>query len=559
MVFPAAGFWHGVPMPLPINIQELLNGRTVEWDRLEFKEGWNPEEAVHAICAFANDFHNWGGGYLVFGVGEQGGRPRLPPQGLEPGLVDSIQRKLLELGHRIQPPYHPICEPAEIQGRLVLIVWVPGGEMRPYKAPVSLGKENREWGYYIRLHSTTTRAKGELEQELLALANRIPFDDRQNGTAKVSDLQPTYIRSFLAEVGSDLQTEAGSLPLDQLGRRMQIVRGPEEAPRPLNVGLLFFSPDPAKWFPQTQIDIVHLPKGRGGDQIIEKTFRGPLGAMLRDALAYLRNQVVTEFIVKHADRAEAERSFNVPYAALEEALVNAIYHRSYEEREPVEVQITPDEITILSFPGPDRSIRMEDLKTGRAVARRYRNRRIGEFLKELELSEGRGTGIPRIIASMAENGSGEPEFITDDDRTSFLVRLPVLTRVAEVRNPMVDPIGGDDVTDSKSKGRIPTMGVSPMDSRKVSQSVRMSVSGRILLVCRLPQSAATLQAMLGLKDRAHFLRQYIQPLLDQGLLEATVPDKPTSSRQAYRLTALGDKWLVKHLERPRPLPPQMDI
>jgi ATP-dependent DNA helicase RecG len=45
-------------MPLPINIEELINGRTVEWERIEFREGWNPERAIRTICAFANDFNN---------------------------------------------------------------------------------------------------------------------------------------------------------------------------------------------------------------------------------------------------------------------------------------------------------------------------------------------------------------------------------------------------------------------------------------------------------------------------------------------------------------------
>src|SRR5205823_6617392 len=100
--------------------------------------------------------------------------------------------------------------------------------------------------------------------------------------------------------------------LEELGRRMQIVRGPAEAPRPLNAGLLFFAPEPSRWFPQTQIDVVHLPQGRAGDQILEKIFKGPVGTMLRDALRYLRNSFVTEFVRKQPDRAEAERYFNLP-------------------------------------------------------------------------------------------------------------------------------------------------------------------------------------------------------------------------------------------------------
>ena len=55
-------------MPLPIAISDLLSGKTVEWERLEFKAGWNPLPVVHTLCAFANDFHNLGGGYIVIGV-----------------------------------------------------------------------------------------------------------------------------------------------------------------------------------------------------------------------------------------------------------------------------------------------------------------------------------------------------------------------------------------------------------------------------------------------------------------------------------------------------------
>lgn len=55
----------------------------------------------------------------------------------------------------------------------------------------------------------------------------------------------------------------------------------------------------------------------------------------------------------------------------------------------------------------------------------FLNRRIGEFLKELDLTEGRSTGIPKILKVMAANGSPAPLFETDDERASFVVRLPV--------------------------------------------------------------------------------------------------------------------------------------
>ena len=49
---------------LPINIDDLLHRRTVESERIEYKASWNPETVLHTLCAFANDFHNLGGGFM---------------------------------------------------------------------------------------------------------------------------------------------------------------------------------------------------------------------------------------------------------------------------------------------------------------------------------------------------------------------------------------------------------------------------------------------------------------------------------------------------------------
>jgi len=64
------------------------------WEQLEFKAGWNPEIILRSICAFANDFHNLGGGYIVVGIEEKDGQPILPPKGINPSSVDSIQKEL---------------------------------------------------------------------------------------------------------------------------------------------------------------------------------------------------------------------------------------------------------------------------------------------------------------------------------------------------------------------------------------------------------------------------------------------------------------------------------
>ena len=57
-------------MALPINIEDLLNKRKIEGNRIEFKKGWNPVDIYHSLCAFANDFDNLGGGYVLVGCTE---------------------------------------------------------------------------------------------------------------------------------------------------------------------------------------------------------------------------------------------------------------------------------------------------------------------------------------------------------------------------------------------------------------------------------------------------------------------------------------------------------
>ncbi len=155
-----------------------------------------------------------------------------------------------------------------------------------------------------------------------------------------------------------------------------------------------------------QIDVVWFPKeGPGGNKFSEKIFRGPLPRMTRDALDYIKRNFLSETAIKHPGRAESSRVENIPYIAIEEVVVNAVYHRGYDIREPVEIRIMHDELVVLSYPGPDRSVRLEQLRIGKAMPRRYRNRRIGEFLKELEFTEGRSTGIPKIIDAIQANGS----------------------------------------------------------------------------------------------------------------------------------------------------------
>ena len=272
--------------------------------------------------------------------------------------------------------------------------------------------------------SNTIRANNIDEKELFMLSNNIPFDDCMNMSANVADLKPSLISEFLYNVKSDLYQDSLSMPVYDTARAMQLVDGPAENVRPLNVGLMFFNESPDSFFPYTQIEVVDKPDPTGTG-MTEKIFTGPLDRQLKDALNYIKNYVIKEKVIKIPGQAEAERIYNYPYEAVEESLSNAIYHRSYQIREPITVVSSENRLEITSLPGPDRTITDEDIKKGHMVSKRYRNRRIGDFLKELKLVEGRNTGIPTILRAMEKNHSEVPVFETDPERTFFTVTLPI--------------------------------------------------------------------------------------------------------------------------------------
>ncbi len=184
-----------------------------------------------------------------------------------------------------------------------------------------------------------------------------------------------------------------------------------------------FSEDPEKYFPCARIEFVDKPTP-SGEQMREKYFRGPL-QQLTQAVEFLKKNVIETLIVKHPDRAEADHVYNYPFQALEELVANAVYHKAYDIREPIIIESTPEQLTISSHPGFDLSISDEDIARLDIHSRLYRNRRIGDFLKELHLIEGRNTGFPNAIKALKENGSPMLQIRMDPCRRYVDVILPI--------------------------------------------------------------------------------------------------------------------------------------
>ena len=96
-----------------------------------------------------------------------------------------------------------------------------------------------------------------------------------------------------------------------------------------------------------------------------------------------------------------------------------------DQPEPTKIYLYPSRMEVISYPGPVPGIEPRHLLPDAEVrAVPARNRRIGEFLKELGLAEGRLSGLPKVFEAMAANGSPAPRFEFDAQRTYFQAALP---------------------------------------------------------------------------------------------------------------------------------------
>jgi ATP-dependent DNA helicase RecG len=571
-------------MALHINIEDLLNARSVETERIEFKTGWNPDAIYRTICAFANDFNDHGGGYIVLGVEETNGVAKRPVAGLSPELIASIQQKMIGFNNQIKPAYHPHIFIEKIDHKDIMVIWVPGGSNRPYQVPEQITANRKNWCFYIRRYANSVQANLEEQQELISLANQIPFDDRANTQASVSSISLLLIQEHLRKIGSKLNLSAGQLPTEELLQQMELITGPNEHQFPRNVALMMFAEKPHLFFPYTWVEIVHFTHGIADRKFTEVRLEGPVPQLITKTLDWLKSNILQEKVFKISGRATAGRFWNYPFAALEEAVANCLYHRNYQVREPVKIRIEPDAIILHNAGGPDRSIRREDFAVGKVIPRRYRNRRLGDFLKELKLTEGHATGLAAIRQAMQVNQSPDPLFDFDEERTWFQVTLPVhpaflhtenkgktktLENLAAIdewlekwmqENKLSAQAGaqasnqaGNQATDTQSienqLSKILLNITESGESNQASNQVSAQVSAQAILVAPdsitlltrgiQPQSRESLLKQLNLSNHRKNYIKFILPLINMGWMAMTLPDKPTSPHQQYYTTLKG--------------------
>lgn len=213
----------------------------------------------------------------------------------------------------------------------------------------------------------------------------------------------------------------------------------------------------------------------------------------------IENRTLTR--ITGAAEREQRRLFNA--RALREALINAIIHNDYTAEVPPLVEIYADRISITSYGGLLSGLSLEECLSGRSMPR---NRELMRVFRDMELVEHLGSGMRRILSAY------------DSDI------VQISEHFFELRFPM----------SSEALALIPEVAESG------AESGAESISKKILHLLRdAALSKSELSSQLGLKSVTGALNRAVNALLEAHWIERTLPDKPQSRLQKYRLTQAG--------------------
>ena len=215
-----------------------MHKRSVENARIECKKSISnitKDQIGATLCAFANDYYNLNGGWIIIGVEAPDGEPIFPPIGIDQANIEETQQDVRVLGRKMIPSYHPALFTAEYEGKHLVIVYAPAGDERPYMTSDPRKPSNKE--YFIREGAETVKTDKTTREKLIQLCSKTPFDDRLNVDATLDDINSTLVREYLVSVRSDL-VQRGTID-PEIFKAMRIVGKYHDTYKPKNVGLIF--------------------------------------------------------------------------------------------------------------------------------------------------------------------------------------------------------------------------------------------------------------------------------------------------------------------------------
>lgn len=471
---------------------ELLNQikrMKCETQILELKsaEKGCPKRLYDTLSSFSNQDD---GGTIVFGIDEE-------RDYAQSGVYDAqdLQKKVKEQCLQMEPVVRPLMTVAEKDGKNFVAAEIPGMDLA--ERPCYYKGQGRLKGSFTRIGDSDEPMTEYEIYSYEAFRRKYQEDIRTVPRASFSALHRERLDEYVRRLRKG-KPNLSHLPDRDVYELMSVLRNEEVT---LSAAMLF-GLYPQAYFPQLCITAVVVPGneigevGELGERFLDnERIEGSIPEMLEGALQFVRRNIRTKTII-HPDNGRREDRTDYPMTAVREAIINALVHRDYSvhtEGMPVQILMFENRMEIHNPGGIYGRIRTDQLGKMQPDTR---NPVLAAALEVLGVTENRYSGIPTIRREFAKYGMRKPEFI--DERGHFTVKFY-----------------------RESRGAV---GMVREDGAEVYN---------LLIFCRTPRTRKEICDYLGLSSISYAMQVYIMPLVEQGLIKLSIPDKPKSPKQLY--------------------------
>lgn len=369
--------------------------------------------------------------------------------------------------------------------------------------------------------------------EQLARTGRLrtkPFDAAACPDATFADLSDDKVRWFLGLARRERQYPLrDDTPTPEALAHLNLL----DDGRPSHAAVLLFGREPQRFLLTSEVKCMHF-HGTDVRRPVPsyQIYKGTVFELVDQAVDFVMSKI-NRAVGTRARSSQAPVEYELPREAVTEAIVNAVAHRDYASHASVQISLFADRLEVWNPGELPPSLTIKQLRVPHASI--PRNPLLAEPLFLARYAEKAGSGILDMIARCREAGLPPPQFRQEGGQFIQTLRRPKAITV-----PSVAPMAS---VPSTAWAQAFKMMLSP--ALRATGQVTGQVTEKILVYFREPKTGKELQDVLGLRHRETFLDNYLNPMLKTGLLERTVPGKPTSRLQQYRLTAKGRAWLAR--------------
>ena len=484
---------------------------------VEFKRSLT-KDIGRELCAFANA----GGGTVLVGVSDAG---RVV------GVADHnrLKSRVLSTARSADPP---IDVEVESVGE-ILRVAVPPQKRKPY----SFGGR-----FFMRDGASSQQMSNAEVEELFYAAGRLHFDRKPCPDFSVeNDLDDeTWMRfSKRAKIPEAMDRMVAL-------RNLGLLDGED---RMSHAGAWLLALDVRRFTTTAHVSCA-LFLGTEKVRILDRRdFHSDIPTMVDDAVAWILTKINVEFIIKHVRREERPE---LPEEALREAVANAVAHRDYRSTANVQVYVFKDRIEIVSPGGLPAGMTEADLGSKSMP----RNPLLFGMLYRMDVVEHIGSGIKRVRDLCREHGVAEPMIDVSEHWVTVTFPRPAAQDSWETGNaagvsPAVAERKAQEAQEAQDGAQRAQDGAAQAQDKAGQDGPESNGEGlqdweiAMLKTCaEQPSTGRELLSASGYSTRTGNFKRALERHLAMNRLELTIPDKPRSSKQRYRLTPTGRRVLA---------------